>query len=229
MEESTVVLADQTFQPLAGLALLWPQRRALLVADLHLEKATSYAPSGQLLPPYDSRDALDRLAGLMALHDIAEVWCLGDSLHDVEAARRMDEGCLEQVRQLSRRADWTWITGNHDPQVDAQLGGRSRPLAQVDGIMLRHEADRADLRPEISGHYHPKLWLRLRGRMIARRCFAQGVNKLILPAFGTLAGGLDVAGPELRAVLGPELTALVPSGTALRRYPMAQLNRTRLG
>ena len=42
-------------------ALWWPERRALLVADLHLEKASWYAKLGQFLPPYDSQATLAAL------------------------------------------------------------------------------------------------------------------------------------------------------------------------
>src|SRR5262249_42649571 len=43
-------------------ALYWPEERALVVSDLHLEKGSSFAARGVLLPPFDTTATLDRLA-----------------------------------------------------------------------------------------------------------------------------------------------------------------------
>ena len=223
MSESPVTFGHQRFVPLADHALLWPDRAALLVADMHFEKASWLASNGQLLPPYDTREALDRLAALISRHQVQEVWCLGDSLHDGAAPERMDMESLFQLRRLTGSVEWTWITGNHDPVPDADLGGRWLREAVVDGLVLRHAAQPQERRPEISGHYHPKLWLRVRGRLIARRCFALGPRKLILPSFGALTGGLDVTDPAIRLLLGDAPTALLATATALRRYPIGAL------
>jgi uncharacterized protein len=135
----------------------------------------------------------------------------------------LDPASLAQLRQLTSTLEWTWITGNHDPAISAVVGGRSLAEAHVDGLVLRHEASSDEPRPEFSGHYHPKLWLKVRGRSVSRRCFALRPPKLILPAFGAFTGGLDITDPALRAVCGGLPDAVVPTGDGLRRFPMADL------
>lgn len=214
----------ETFVALPEQALWWPRRRALLAADLHLEKASSHARRGQFLPPYDSLQALGVLEALVQRLDPQEFWCLGDSFHDRHASDRLHPDVRTRLRRLTERLHWCWITGNHDPAVDAALGGESMAQAALDGFILRHEADPAERRPELSGHFHPKLRLQVRGHAISRRCFACGAAKLILPAFGPLTGGLSVADPAISRLLGPEGEALVPTPTGLRRYPIGALS-----
>ncbi len=122
---------------------------------------------------------------------------------------------------LTARLDWTWITGNHDARLIDHCGGRIAEECEVDGIWLRHEADRDDPRPEMSGHFHPKLRLTLRGRHVSRRCFVASATKLILPAFGSLTGGLDAHHPEILRKVGPGASALVPVAGKVLRFPIA--------
>ena len=205
---------------LAG-GVFWPARRALLVADLHLEKASWFASFGQLLPPYDSRATLADLQALLAATGAEEVWCLGDSFHDPRGCERLDLGSQAQLRAMTAATRWTWITGNHDPHGVDRCGGAVVDEAVVDGLVLRHEADPAELRPELSGHFHPKLRVRVRGRLVARRCFVATGTKLILPAFGALTGGLDVGHPEIVRAVGRSAQALVPIEDRLLRFPIA--------
>jgi DNA ligase-associated metallophosphoesterase len=202
-------------------ALYWPARRALLVADLHLEKASWFAGHGQMLPPYDSLATLADLTALAAATDPHEIWCLGDSFHDVGGCERLPPQACEMLAALTRAHRWTWITGNHDPVVPAMVGGSAVAEAQVDGIILRHEADRHDPRPEMSGHFHPKLRIHRRGRLVSRRCFVASATKLILPAFGALTGGLEAHHPEILRAVGHGAEALVPLSDRLLRFPVA--------
>ncbi|MFT3964890.1 MAG: ligase-associated DNA damage response endonuclease PdeM [Sphingobium sp.] len=201
-------------------ALFWPGRRALILADLHLEKASWYARGGQMLPPYDSLATLDRLEALIARHDAREIWMLGDSFHDPDGPGRLPPEVAARLRGLVGRVDWTWITGNHDDGSGGALGGRVLVEADVGGLLLRHRADPADARPELSGHYHPKWRVGARGRMVSRRCFVQGETRMILPAFGALAGGLHAHAPVIRALAGPVGYALVPVRDRLLRFPI---------
>jgi uncharacterized protein len=202
-------------------ALFWPARRALLVADLHLEKASWLAGGGQFLPPYDTLATLADLEALRAACDAAEIWCLGDSFHDVEGCDRLPEAARATLIRLTGATRWTWITGNHDPRVADRCGGDVADEAEVDGLVLRHEADPAEPRPELSGHFHPKLRLTVRGRPVARRCFVATDRKLVLPAFGALTGGLDVEHPALRRAIGRTAEALVPIEDRLLRFRLA--------
>src|SRR3954467_7956298 len=202
-------------------ALFWHARRALLVADLHLEKASWFARLGQMLPPYDSIATLADLPALRAATDAEEIWCLGDSFHDRDGCNRLPAKAREMLTALTASTRWTWITGNHDPGIAHHSGGAIVEEAEVDGLLLRHEADPAEMRPELSGHFHPKLRVHHRGRQVSRRCFVATEKKLILPAFGALTGGLDAGHPEIVRAVGPRAEALVPVADRLLRFPLA--------
>ncbi|MDQ2892408.1 MAG: ligase-associated DNA damage response endonuclease PdeM [Pseudomonadota bacterium] len=206
---------------LAQGALFWPARRALLVADLHFEKASWFAGRGQLLPPYDSIATLADLTALVAATGAIETWCLGDSFHDIDGCERLPPRAQDMLRTLTTRCHWTWITGNHDRAILDRCGGEVVDEIVVDGLMLRHEAEPDERRPELSGHFHPKLRLRVRGKLVSRRCFVATERKLILPAFGALTGGLDVDHPEIRRATGPDAEALVPVEHRMLRFPIA--------
>lgn len=201
--------------------LFWPTRRALLVADLHFEKASWFARFGQMLPPYDSIATLSDLAALRAATGAEEIWCLGDSFHDSEGAARLPDSARALLCTLTTQTRFVWITGNHDAALADWLGGEIMEEAVVDGLVLRHEADPLETRPELSGHFHPKLRVRVRGRPVARRCFVATGAKLILPAFGALTGGLDAGHPEILRAVGRGAQALVPLTDRLLRFPLA--------
>lgn len=211
----------QMLTPLVEGALHWPARHALLVADLHLEKASWFARSGQMLPPYDSLATLSDLTALVRRLAVREVWCLGDSFHDTQGCDRLPTAAQDMLRALTADTRWTWITGNHDPHGVDRCGGDVVDEALVDGLMLRHAAQAAEPRPELSGHYHPKLRIRVRGKLISRRCFVATGAKLILPAFGSLTGGLDATHPEIVRAVGKSADALVPVENRLLRFPLA--------
>jgi len=221
MTSVSVMFGGHRFVPLADAALFWPERRALLVADLHFEKASWYAERGQLLPPYDSVENLARLNALVAATGARELWCLGDSFHDVGGAERMPEPARNALAGLTGTVAWTWVVGNHDPVLTAAVGGRVVDEDEVDGVVLRHEAVADEARPEISGHFHPKLRITVRGRRIARRCFVHTERKIVLPAFGALTGGLDAADPAIIRAVGRPAQALVPTAEKLLKFPLA--------
>ena len=214
--------AGHDYAALGAGALWWPARRALVVADLHLEKGSWFAKGGQMLPPYDSLATLADLTALVAACTPTELWCLGDSFHDTAGCERLPVEAQAMLRALTGALDWVWVTGNHDVggMID-QCGGRIVDEAVVDGIVLRHEADRLETRPEMSGHFHPKLRVTLRGRNVARRCFVASATKLILPAFGSLTGGLDASHPEIIRAVGLDARALVPVADKMLSFPLA--------
>jgi uncharacterized protein len=214
---ATISFADAEFVMAGEAALFWPKHHALLVADLHLEKASSYAIGGQMLPPYDSRATLHELAGLAAYHQAKAVWCLGDNFHDDGGEARLETEAAALLRHLTVRLDWRWIVGNHDPGIAANWGGRRFEEMEIDGLLLRHEAEPRERRPELSGHFHPKYRQVIRGRMVSRRCFVRSASKLILPAFGALTGGLDADDAAIAKACGDaRLEALVSAaGRAL--------------
>jgi DNA ligase-associated metallophosphoesterase len=201
-------------------ALFWPARKALIVADLHLEKASWFARAGQMLPPYDSQATLTALTALVRRTQAAELWCLGDSFHDREGCERLPAEARRMLTDLTAALRFVWIAGNHDAGLVDHCGGEILVEAEVDGLTLRHEAEPGEARPELSGHFHPKLRLTHRGRNVARRCFVMTGTKLILPAFGALTGGLDVRHPEIVRAVGKRAEALVALDDRLLRFPL---------
>jgi DNA ligase-associated metallophosphoesterase len=211
----------------AARALYWPAERALLVADLHLEKASWFAARGQMLPPYDSRDTLERLADAVKACDARRVITLGDNFHDDAGALRLDPHATGMLEALTRALDWVWITGNHDEKLPRGFGGTIMPELELGGVILRHEAKRGETAPELSGHYHPKLRISVRNRHIARPCAvmgrsSSGAERMILPAFGSLTGGLDADHPEILGALQParRIEALMPAAGRIARFPL---------
>ncbi|MBL0769405.1 ligase-associated DNA damage response endonuclease PdeM [Sphingopyxis sp. XHP0097] len=207
--------ANQCVRPLADRALFWPRHGALIVADLHLEKASWFAAQGQPLPPYDSHDTLDRLDRLVDATGARAIWCLGDSFHDRLSADRMAPAAAERLASLSSRVELLWIAGNHDGLSAGAWGGAVAAEIEVDGIVFRHQCKPADRRPQVSGHFHPKLRVNLRGRPVVRPCFARDERTMILPAFGSLTGGLDVGDDAIAANFDGTYHAMVVAGEKL--------------
>ena len=213
--------AGETFVASPAGTLFWPAEQALLVADLHLEKASWFARLGQLLPPYDSHSTLAALAGEVAATGATRLYCLGDSFHDRFGCERLGPDSRALLTSLTSRLEWTWIVGNHDPGFADHCGGTIVEEAEVGGILLRHEAQPFEPRPEISGHFHPKLRLTLKGRSVSRRCFVASDRKLILPAFGALTARLDETHPQIARGDRGEAVAHVPTADRLLRFPLA--------
>lgn len=214
-----------------GRALYWPRERALLVADLHLEKASFYAGHGQLLPPYDSRETLERLALAIRETGARRVYTLGDNFHDSAGAARLEPHAAGMLAALTRATDWVWITGNHDAAMEATVGGALAVELEIAGLVLRHRAQPGETRPELSGHFHPRLHLTVRERSIRRPCLvmssgdggAQGPRgRMILPAFGALTGGMNAADPVILQALQPAaaIDAVLPARGRLMQFPL---------
>lgn len=183
-------------------ALYWPGERALIVADLHLEKGSSFAARGVMLPPYDTRQTLQRLAEVIDRFDPQRVIALGDSLHDQGAADRIDATNLEMLSILQEDRQWVWITGNHDPVVASKFGGRVTDQLAIGDIRFAHVPGQGRMAPEIAGHMHPAARLSLYGHTIRRPCFVGNSRRLVLPAFGTFTGGLNVLDAAFMPLFG---------------------------
>lgn len=220
--------AGEEFWLTTGRALYWPRERALLVADLHLEKASYYAKHGQMLPPYDSRETLERVALAIRETGARRVFTLGDNFHDSAGTERLEPHAAGMLAALTRATDWVWITGNHDHAMEAKAGGTLAEELEVAGIVLRHQAAVGETRPELSGHFHPRLQVTVRDRHIRRPCavVSRGIGnhggRMILPAFGALTGGMDAGHPAILAALQPAqaIDAVVPAGGKLAKFPL---------
>lgn len=212
--------ADHKFDIVAPAALFWPAHTALLVADLHLEKASFFARQGQMLPPYDSRATLDELAELIQSTGAKKVFCLGDNYHDGGGEARLEPAAAEKLMAMAKQTDWIWISGNHDRDVSGLWGGQVQEEWTGKGLALRHEATRNPDIPEISGHYHPKIRVSVRGRNLSRRCFVVGKNHLIMPAFGALTGGMAADDPVIEAIVGGPAEAIIGLEKKPVRFPL---------
>jgi uncharacterized protein len=169
-------------------ALVHEGERMLIVADLHLEKGSSYAKRGVMLPPYDSATTLARLAVLIARWSPRRIVALGDSFHDNSGPERMAASDHASLAALQAARDWIWIAGNHDPNIPADAGGERLPALDVGPLHFRHEP-RAGAQPgEIAGHLHPVA--RIAGKR--RRCLVTDGSRAVMPAFGAYAGGLNI-------------------------------------
>lgn len=195
-------------------ALLWHDEGLLVVSDLHLEKGSSFARRGVLLPPYDSAATLARLTRLIMRHEPRTVIALGDSFHDGGAPGRLSAPDRDAIRALQSGRDWIWIAGNHDPALPADIGGAVAAELRIGSLTFRHEP--TGMAGEIAGHLHPKARVATRGRAVDRRCFASDGSRAIMPAFGAYAGGLSIRNPAFAAIFnGSRFTAHVLGDRAL--------------
>jgi DNA ligase-associated metallophosphoesterase len=207
-------------------AAFWPARRILIVADLHFEKASALAARGALLPPFDTKATLERMNRLIRLYRPAKVIALGDSFHDDGAPARLAKDDRARIEAMAREASFIWITGNHDA-APTGLPGASAAVYREGPFTFRHEAA-AVLGPreiEISGHYHPKASIEARAKRVSRPCFVADASRLMLPAFGAYAGGLDVREPAIARLFPRGLRVFLLGQDQLFSFALEQLGR----
>jgi uncharacterized protein len=190
--DHTIAISDTTLVADPAGALYWPDEKLLAVADLHLEKGSAFAARGVLLPPYDTASTLARLQQVVERYDPRRVIALGDSFHDGGGPRRLADSDRAALRALQRGRDWLWIAGNHDPDPADGIGGRFADTLALGPLSFVHEPSCEACEGEIAGHLHPLARLARRGRAVSRRCFATNGRRLVMPAFGAYAGGLNV-------------------------------------
>jgi len=200
-------------------ALYLPADRLLVVSDLHLEKGSSYARRGSFLPPYDTLATLKRLAAVVARWQPSVVVSLGDSFHDAGGSGRMPEAFREHLLQLMSGRDWFWIAGNHDPVPPEDLPGDWVNELALGNLVFRHEPTRGAA-GEIAGHLHPGARIVQRGRSVRRPCFASDGLRMVMPAFGSLTGTLNVLDRAFAGLFSREALTAYMLGRD-RVYPIA--------
>lgn len=181
-------------------AVYWPDQDTLIVADLHLEKASSFARRRTFLPPYDSGLTLARLAAVVDRFRPGRLIALGDSFHDPAAGERLPSSAQESLSRLTSGRDFIWVTGNHDPAPPTAWGGSVAEEIEIGGVTFRHEPSRVVRGAEVCGHLHPVARVTGRGRSVRCRCFVGCGRRAVLPAFGALTGGLDIRHPAFDAL-----------------------------
>jgi DNA ligase-associated metallophosphoesterase len=196
----------------------WPDEGILIVADLHLEKGSSFAERGIMLPPYDTASTLARLARCVSHYAPRMVIALGDSFHDRRGPARLVDTDRAALRAMQRGRDWIWITGNHDPDPAENIGGSFVADIRIGALTFRHipsgEAG------EVAGHLHPVARVRQRGRVVSRRCFAADEARLVMPAFGAYTGGLNIRDAAFADLFGTLAFTAHMMGDR-RLYPIA--------
>lgn len=185
-------------------ALWWAEEATLVVADLHLEKGSAAAERGSLLPPYDSRTTIAALGTLVARYSPRRVIALGDSFHDDGGPARLPDEDAESLRRLQRGLEWHWIAGNHDPALPPGVGGHRSPALTLGGLKFCHEPAASRTSHEVAGHLHPAARLVGNGGSVRRKCFVSDGARLVLPAFGAYAGGLNVLDAAFRPLFGQQ-------------------------
>jgi len=222
MTGQPIDLAGARLAARASGALWWADQRLLCVADLHLCRSERTARrGGPLLPPYETAETIDRLAAEIDRLGPARVICLGDSFDDCAAGAALDAAEAARLTALIAGRDWIWIAGNHDPAPLA-LPGRHLAELRLGPLAFRHEAAPGTAAGEVSGHYHPKLRLPVRGGAVSRPCFLADDTRLILPAFGAYTGGLRADHPALAALMGPAALAIL-TGEPSVAVPLARV------
>lgn len=209
---ATQILSAEVTMRCSG-ALWLAAERMLIVADLHLEKGSSYAARGQMLPPYDTRETLRRLEAEVAALAPDAVVLLGDTFHDRKSEGRLAGDDADRLRALAAGRTLIWVVGNHDADGPQALPGETADEIAVAGLILRHEPQGGAQPGEVAGHLHPAAKVKAPRGTVRRRCFVTDGERVILPAFGAYAGGLNVrdvafAGmfvrPPLAGALGPQ-------------------------
>jgi hypothetical protein len=192
--EGIGLMGERLVADLAG-GLFWPAEGVLVLADLHLEKGAAFAERGVPLPPYDTADTLTTVEAMVARHTPRIVIALGDSFHRAHSADRLAAGEAARLRALTAPRRWIWVAGNHDPDLPAHLGGEGAIEVAIGPLTFRHAPRPAALPGEVAGHLHPVARLTGGGRGVRRRCFACDGSRLVMPALGAYAGGLNVLDP----------------------------------
>ncbi len=188
---------------LFGSKMLWiPELKLLCASDIHFEKGSFFRRFGTLLPPYDTEATLAALEAGIGYFKPDIFVALGDSFHDRDGGERLQPALRARLQGLIAGVPrWIWVMGNHDPAIAADIPGQRAEDVEVGGIWFRHEAQAGD-GAEVSGHYHPKIWVPMgRKQQVSGACFVFDGKRLIMPAFGSFTGGLDIGSADFLTVM----------------------------
>lgn len=185
--------------------LFWPQHDLLIFSDLHFEKGSFLSQFAHPLPRFDTRETLSRMAGLIREYSPAHVICLGDSFHDGNAEKRMQADDVAAINILIDRVErWSWVLGNHDPEIPQNLAGERCHYLCLDEVLFVHEPENLDLQDtcsaQIVGHFHPKTRYKLSNKNVTGKSFLVGEALLLMPAFGKYTGGLSSDHEAIKAL-----------------------------
>ncbi len=225
MTAAPVHIAGERLMLDPGGVLHWPARRTLVVADLHFEKGSAFAARGRLVPPYDTRETLSRLAPLLRLYGPRRIVFLGDSFHDAEGCTRLMEADRTALLHALAGIETIWVAGNHDPAPPVGLPGTAVEELRDGPLTFRHiPTPRAVA--EIAGHLHPRATAPTRAGGVARACFISDGRRVLMPAFGAYTGGLDAADPAIAGLFPRGGRAFLLGTERLFSFPLAPKRST---
>lgn len=206
----------------ADRALVWQAR--VFVADVHLDKATTFQRAGLAIPLGDEAHDLERLAALARRHQASEIVVLGDLVHAPPRPGGVTERTILRWAEANPGLRLSVVLGNHDRDAADRLA--HWPVHWIPAgtslgpFLLHHEpTDRRVGRGyELAGHLHPVLRLRDGHRDAARLPgFWQRPHGLVLPAFGSFTGGHAVTlgvGDVFHAIAGEGIVSIDPGERA---------------
>ena len=192
----TINFNNHKFQISKEGILFWFDKQIAIIADLHLEKGSSFGPSGQFLPPYDSEETLNKIFKTIKNHKIKTIILLGDTFHDKNAFDRMSEKVFILFKSLIEKYEVIFILGNHESKFEI---GRINFLNEyvIDDIHFIHQALPTSIF-QISGHFHPVASVKSSIKKITAKCLLHTNNHIILPSFGKYTGGLNINNPVFK-------------------------------
>ena len=203
-------------------ALFWPEKQTVIFSDLHLEKGSWFAKQNVLLPPYDTLDTLNRVEKVVNYFKPSRVISLGDSFHDDTWMERISKEQIAKILNLTNNYEWFWIQGNHDPSGVPSLGGINLNDYLDPPLTFRHEAKRETTDGEVSGHFHPKAKIKLNRKSFSYPCFISDETRVILPAFGSFTGGLNVMDKAISSFFRDDFKVFL-LGSKVRQFPKTAL------
>jgi len=185
----SLTIADESFLLLPQKAIVRTNDKTLIIADLHLGKATHFRKAGIPVSDEVFKTDLNKIELLVNQHEIENVWVLGDFFHsnsNSEWAR------FQQWLASSTIKKWTIIPGNHDKSTLSEPISNKMEIVEThilfNDIIYCHEFQENTL-PVISGHIHPGISLKGNGKQnLQIPCFYQHGINLLLPAFGSFTG-----------------------------------------
>lgn len=199
--------------------------KTLILSDLHLGKGAA-AKTRTPIPGYDTDDTLARLELAIDTTQAKQTILLGDSFHSVKSAAELPLDHLKKLDTLSQKTNLIWIEGNHDPDLPAFIPGTHASIITVGNLIFSHQPHYDTINPErplkgqIIGHYHPKARLKLKAKNLSSKCFLMDEDMLIMPAFGSFTGGLNILHSEIQKHLRNPQFALIIHGSDIYSYPV---------
>ena len=173
--------------------IYWPRLMTIILSDLHLGKSMFWARHGKFLPPYDNLETLSKLKKVLRKFQISKIIFLGDVFHDDSGYESLEPETIQILNEILCNYEIIFIAGNHDLNI-------SIPKIKIlknytkDSIIFSHypSTNVSEKKAQIFGHFHPKISVKISGRVISKKCFVIDKKKILLPSFGNYTGGLDI-------------------------------------